>query len=162
MLTFIGRYDYHLLNTNSSSGSIYFCGCFEYRWWNYTTTQGIFHYYQYDGLYGDQGGSQTLIIIATTVMTDKLSIKYMVVFMHMLAGQVSFMMRICNRSMQEQVLQSNLHIIIVKIVHIVVICLFTAVVHLRGLYQQVGVVYSEVVAMHIVLLTVVNTLMLNM
>ena len=58
MLSFISRYDYHLLNTNSSSGSIYFCGCFEYRWWNYTTTQGIFHYYQYEGLYGDQGGSQ--------------------------------------------------------------------------------------------------------
>ena len=57
--------------------------------------------------------------------------------------------------MQKQVLQSKLHIIIVKIVHIVVICLFTAVVHLNGLYQQVGVVYSEVVVMHIALQPVI-------
>ena len=52
-------------------------------------------------------GSQTLIIIAMTVMRGELSTKYMDVFMRMLDGQVSFMMRICNQSMQEQVLQSN-------------------------------------------------------
>lgn len=163
MLSFIGRYDYHLLTTNISSGSIYFCGCFEYRWWNCTTTQGIFHYFQNDGLYGDQGGSQTLIIIAMTVMTGKLSIKYMVVFTHMLDGQVSFMMRICNQSMQEQVLQSNSHIIIFKIEYIVVICLFLAIVHLSGCsIMLMLVVYSHVVVMYIVRLIMVNTRMLNL
>lgn len=81
-------------------------------------------------------GSQTLIIIVMTVMTDKLSIKYMVVFMHMLAGQVSFMMRICNRSMQEQVLQSNLHIIILlKLTMTLSILLF--VVHLIQIGMEI-------------------------
>ena len=42
----------------------------------------------------------------------------------------------------------HFRIIIIKMANIVVICLFTAVVHLRGLYQQVGVVYSEVVAIY--------------
>lgn len=73
---------------------------------------GIFHVNDVGPLSAEVG-SQTLIIIAMTVMTGKLSIKYMVVFMHMLAGQVSFMMRICNRSMQEQVLHIKNDIIII-------------------------------------------------
>lgn len=107
-------------------------------------------------------GSQTLIIMTTTVMTDKLFIMFMDVHGMVVISVVSFTITIYCLSILQQVLQSNLHIIIVKIVHIVVICLFSAEVHHSGLYQQVGVVYSEVVAMHIVLLTVVNTLMLNM
>ena len=95
-------------------------------------------------------------------MTEKLLIMFMEVHGLVEIWVVFFTLTICCRSMHMQVLQSNLHIIIVKIVHIVVICLFTAVVHLRGLYQQVGVVYSEVVVMHIVVLMVVNTLMLNL
>ena len=49
------------------------------------------------------------------------------------------------------VLQSNLHIIIFKILYIVVICLFLAIVHLSGCSMKIMlVVYSHVLVMHFV------------
>lgn len=149
---------YHFWGNNSSCD--YTTGYLSGAWWPDVLYSGIFA--EFGNHINYNCGSQTLIIMTTTVMTDKLFIMFMDIHGMVVISVVSFTITIYCLSILQQVLQSNLHIIIVKIVHIVVICLFSAEVHHSGLYQQVGVVYSEVVAMHIVLLTVVNTLMLNM
>lgn len=98
-----------------------------------------------------------------TVMTGKLLIMFMEVHGLVDIWVVFFTLTICCRSIHMQVLQSNLHIIIFKIVHIAVICLFLALVHLSGRSMKMMlVVYSHVVVMYIVRLIMVITRMLNL
>ena len=61
------------------------------------------------------------------------------------------------------VLQSNLHIIIFKILYIAVTCLFLAIVHLSGCSMMLMlVVYSHVVVIYGVRLIIMLTRMLNL